>query len=292
MPVRTHGAALAAGVAALFAALAAPAAAPPPAGASAAGLPVAPAPVAVLNVAGRQRMLIQRACKAYLMLGQQIAPPRARAMLDDSIARFEAQLLELSRLAPSADARAALGKLQLSWREYRAVLTAPPSVAGAQELYLLGEPAQEAAHRLTLAVERAAPTPADRLVNVAGRQRMLAQRMAKYALFIAWGVQPHAARMELNLARSEFSTTMYQLATGLRNDAIGVQLERLDAQWQAYRPLFDRPLTPAMLADIAERSERMLDAGETLVSLYERLALAMPAAARASGAASGSSGAR
>ena len=195
-------------------------------------------------------------------------------------------------MAPSADARAALGKLQLSWREYRAVLTAPPSVAGAQELYLLGEPAQEAAHRLTLAVERAAPTPADRLVNVAGRQRMLAQRMAKYALFIAWGVQPHAARMELNLARSEFSTTMYQLATGLRNDAIGVQLERLDAQWQAYRPLFDRPLTPAMLADIAERSERMLDAGETLVSLYERLALAMPAAARASGAASGSSGAR
>lgn len=292
MPVRTHGAALAAGVAALFAALAAPAAAPPPAGASAAGLPVAPAPVAVLNVAGRQRMLIQRACKAYLMLGQQIAPPRARAMLDDSIARFEAQLLELSRLAPSADARAALGKLQLSWREYRAVLTAPPSVAGAQELYLLGEPAQEAAHRLTLAVERAAPTPADRLVNVAGRQRMLAQRMAKYALFIAWGVQPHAARMELNLARSEFSTTMYQLATGLRNDAIGVQLERLDAEWQAYRPLFDRPLTSAMLADIAERSERMLDAGETLVSLYERLALAMPAAARASGAASGSSGAR
>jgi hypothetical protein len=98
--------------------------------------------------------------------------------------------------------------------------------------------------------------------------------------------------MELNLARSEFSTTMYQLATGLRNDAIGVQLERLDAEWQAYRPLFDRPLTSAMLADIAERSERMLDAGETLVSLYERLALAMPAAARASGAASGSSGAR
>lgn len=251
--------------------------------------PAALTPAAAINLAGRERMLTQRTAKAYLMLVLQIDPPRARAILDQSTARFDAQLAELARFVATPDAQAALKQLEQRWSEYRAVLAAPPGVDGAREVYGQSEVAQEAAHRLTLALERAAGTPADRLVNVAGRQRMLAQRIAKYALFIAAKVQPHAARMELNLARSEFSAALYQLAVGPHTDGIGAQLQRLDAEWAGYRAVLDRPPTAATLAELVDRSERMLEVSETLVSLYESGAGAAPAQTKGSGAAASGS---
>ncbi|MFZ1831806.1 MAG: type IV pili methyl-accepting chemotaxis transducer N-terminal domain-containing protein, partial [Pseudomonadales bacterium] len=48
--------------------------------------------VSAVNMAGRQRMLSQRMVKAYLMLGQGIAPEDARTLLQGSIAQFEAHL--------------------------------------------------------------------------------------------------------------------------------------------------------------------------------------------------------
>ncbi len=273
MSTSRRGAIAALGVAALAALPAAPALAAAAASAATAAL----SPASALNKAGRQRMLTHRAAKAYLMLGLQIDPARAHAILDQSSALFDSQLAELAGFASTPDARDALDKLGQRWSEYRVVLAAPPSVERAGDIYVLSELAQEAAHRLTLAVERAGTTRAHRLVNVAGRQRMLAQRMAKYALFIAWKVQPLAARMELNFARSEFSSALYQLAVGPRDDAIGTQLQQLDTEWRAFRSALDRPATPLALVEIVDRSERMLEVSETLVLLYERQAGAAPA---------------
>lgn len=278
MPVRRRDA-----VVALGAALAAL-----DARAAAAEAAAALTPAAAINLAGRQRMLTQRAAKAYLMLVLQIDPPRARAILDQSTTRFDAQLAELSRYATHPDARAALDQLGQRWRDYRALLASPPGVDGAREVYGQSELAQEAAHRLTLTLERTAGTPADRVVNIAGRQRMLGQRIAKYALFVAAKVQPHAARMELSLARSEFAAALYQLAVGPHDDEIGAQLQRLDAEWAGCRALLDRPASAATLAELVDRSERMLEASEALVSLYERRAAGAAASGRsASGTAPG-----
>lgn len=261
----------------------------PPARAATAGPSAAPTPAAAINKAGSLRMLTQRAAKAYLMLGQRIAPARARVILDESIATFDARLAELAVAAATPDARTAHEQLARRWVEYRAVLVAPPSLDGAREIYVLGELAQEAAHRLTLALERASPTPADHLVNLAGRQRMLGQRAAKYALFIAWKVQPQAAAMELSLARSWFSPAMRQLEAGARDDATRAQLGRVDREWVAFGRALDRTLdrapTPAKRVEVADRSERLLELSEALVWLFERQA---DAAARASAASAAS----
>lgn len=249
-------------------------------GVEAAARDVAPSltPAAAINKAGRQRMLSQRLAKAYLMVGQGIQPERGRAILAESTDLFEKQLTELKGFVPNDEVRRALAALKQRWSEFKPLLAAPPSMAGARETYGANEAVQEAAHRLTLACERAAGRPVDRLVNIAGRQRMLSQRMAKYYLFRTWDVNAEAARMELDMARAEFSSGMRQLYAAPRREAqIEAELQRLDKDWIVYRTALTARKNAAALKraapDIVDLSERVLETTERLVALYEKQAV-------------------
>ncbi len=233
-------------------------------------------PAAAINKAGRQRMLSQRLAKAYLMIGQKIEPARGQAILAESRAQFERQLAELNGYVPSEDVRKALAQLEREWRAFERVLVAPPSAAGARDLYDRNETVQEAAHRLTLAYEKATGRPEDRLVNIAGRQRMLSQRIAKFWLFRNWGVNAGAAEMELNMARAEFSSGMTRLYVAGGDDAqIKAELDRLDRDWAAYHAALtggkDAGATRTELQIVA-LSERVLERTERLVALFEKRA--------------------
>lgn len=225
---------------------------------------------AALNKAGRQRMLSQRATKAWLMIGQGIAPERGTAILTSSLSLFETQLAELKGFAPNDEARQALGQLERDWQTCKAALAAVPRLENAAALYEANETVQATAHRLTLAYEKSAPQPAYRLVNIAGRQRMLSQRLAKMYLFRTWGVHAQAAEMELNMTRAEFASGMYQLSVSLyTTPEIKAALAELNREWEPYQ----QALTAARAAaPIMDMSERVLAAAERLVGLYEKQA--------------------
>jgi len=225
---------------------------------------------AALNKAGRQRMLSQRATKAWLMIGQGITPERGTAILTSSLTLFETQLAELKGFVPNDEVRQALGQLERDWQTCKAALAAVPRLENAAALYEANETVQATAHRLTLAYEKSAPRPAYRLVNIAGRQRMLSQRLAKMYLFRAWGVHAQAAEMELNMARAEFASGMYQLSVSLyTTPEIKAALAELNREWEPYQ----QALTAARAAvPIMDMSERVLAAAERLVALYEKQA--------------------
>ncbi len=232
---------------------------------------------AAINIAGRQRMLSQRLAKAWIMTGIGIAPGRAGTILTESQSRFEAQLAELENFVPNDDVREALVRIGREWRIYKATLAAAPRPDTAQRVYESSETVQNEAHRLTLAYEKSARGPPERLINIAGRQRMLSQRLAKFYLFIAWGANPMAARMELNFARAEFSSGMHQLYNTPDPDPETRRLlQQLDSEWVGYRELLATPRAEAAYRrgapQVAELSERILVTIEALVERYEQRA--------------------
>jgi nitrate/nitrite-specific signal transduction histidine kinase len=229
-------------------------------------------PLAAVNQAGRQRMLSQRMAKAYLMIALDVQAEKWQTVLDESVALFISQLAALKTYTPTNDVRMALIQLEREWNIYEPLVTAPPNRIRAEKVYLVSESLQLAAHRLTLAYESASGRP-DRLLNYAGRQRMLTERMAKFFLFQALDIQPGGAQMELNMARAEFATGLQLLARAPQTPQLKLMLKVLDSEWIEYRKALEkspRPGDATTIAEIAERSEQILAVAERIVALLQQ----------------------
>ena len=224
-----------------------------------------------VNLAGRQRMLSQRMVKAYLMLGQGIAADDARTILQGSINQFESQLAAQKAFQPTPSVRSAVANLESTWTKCKALLTAPPSKAGAVALYDANEALQQAAHGATLAYEDVTATPLDHLVSIAGRQRMLSQRMAKFYFYRTWALYDIPAEMELHLSRAHFTAVLIQIESSpLASAQIRAGVARVRREWEPYQQVLFASREPAKMrkdaSQVAAMSERVLAVTEELVA--------------------------
>lgn len=160
------------------------------------------------DLAEQNRMLGQRATKAYLMTLQGISPEEARGILADSTSRLERNLVALRTSKLDEPARSKLAEVDKTWAEVRAQLSAPPSASGALALYDSTEALQRATQHLAMAINANAPEESRRLV-LASRMRALSQRIAMHYLYRISGVlTPNAPEMELTYARGEFAANL------------------------------------------------------------------------------------
>jgi nitrate/nitrite-specific signal transduction histidine kinase len=224
-----------------------------------------------VNLAGRQRMLSQRMVKAYLLLGQDIGAAEARTILHESVAQFESQLAALKANQPTPEVRRAMAALDEAWQECQRLLAGPPGKANAVALYDASEALQKAAHSAVLAYEAIAPLPRAHLVAIAGRQRMLSQRMAKFYFFRNWGLYDAPADMELHLSRAHFTAVLTEIEQSPRaSGEVKARVAAVRRDWQPYeRVLFASKDPRKMRADasrVAELSERVLAGTEALVA--------------------------
>ena len=225
----------------------------------------------VVDSAGRLRMLSQRVVKAYLMLGQGIAAEDARSLLQGSIDQFDSQLEALKKFQPTPSVRSALVKVEDAWTKCKAQLTAAPSKPGAIELYDASETLQKAAHSATLAYVQVSAAPLNHLVSLAGRQRMLSQRMAKFYFYRAWELYDDPADMELHLSRAHFTAVLLQIESSpLATSQIRASVAQIRREWEPYQQLLFASRKPPEMrlagARVSELSERVLAATEALVA--------------------------
>ena len=224
-----------------------------------------------VNLSGRQRMLSQRMVKAYLMLGQGIAPDRATTLLQGSISLFESQLAALRTFQPTAKVKRAFGNVEAEWKTFKPLLTAPPSKAGAAELYDANEALQKAAHDLTVSYQDVANAPLDHLIGIAGRQRMLSQRMAKFYFYRTWDLYDAPADMELHLARAHFTSMLIQVeGSPLASAQVKAGVAKIRREWEPYQQALFASQDPAKMRKdalrVAELSERVLAATDEVVA--------------------------
>ena len=198
-----------------------------------------------INKAGRQRMLSQRMGKAWLALVLMgVEKPMAQQVLDKSLALFDRQLVELKAFAASADiASTTYNNLDASWSAYKTALVGnAPSRDSAATMLQLNAGVLALAHQGTVQFESAQGKPLGKLVNIAGRQRMLSQRMAMYYLAARLPVDAPAATAEINkAARTEFLSVRWQTfcKNAPEDHAIadqGRHLQLAETQWM----FFDR----------------------------------------------------
>jgi hypothetical protein len=233
-----------------------------------------PVLIAAITKAARLCTLSQRLTKARLMADMAILPERARAIFEQCLAAFDGQWAELSRFAPSSEVRQVLARLGEEWQAFKLLLDSPSTRDGARRLFAANERLLTLTQALMLAYEHLSFSPASRLVNLAQRQGLLSQRMAKFHLFRLSGVEVALCQTELARARREFDSALDILRTASRTSpAILAQLDLLGQQWMFFQLALDAQADrEGAAADLATSSEHILVQMDAIVLLYERLA--------------------
>lgn len=231
-----------------------------------------------IDRSGRQRMLAVRMSKAYAQLVNKTVTDRSQRIVNDSIASFSASLAELTRVANGTPAADAVADQTTAWPRFQRALQAAPTLATLREVLAAGDALLATAEAATSEFERLSAQATPRIVNVAGRQRMLSQRMARdYAVDIADGAAPTQDAAILS-SRTQFMNGMTEMKAFRQNTAEVRQLiELIEAQWafldQGLRTRVENAVVGLAASEaVAKASENILEVCDRCTAAYARLA--------------------
>jgi hypothetical protein len=227
---------------------------------------------AAINKAGRQRMLTQRIVLSYCQLGLGVMPEVSRQRLEDAIEVFDRQLAALEGFSPTPEVREALKAVERLWEPFRTVAEGPPSPEGAGRLLYWNDDLLHSSNKVVQLLQDISGEPYGRLVNIAGRQRMLSQRAAKFYMLQEWGFDSVTIRDELERARNEFVGALAALREAPENtEAILTELDDVEFQWA----WFDNALTlkgdRAFRLIVSDSAETILTKMDEITLMYEHL---------------------
>lgn len=223
-----------------------------------------------INRTARFRALSQRCAKAYCQLFLEVLPENARDVISVAQRLIELGFEDLAKGSFSGAAGQQLQAVRQQAVALKSLLAAPPnksavaSVSGQADLMLL------AADKATQALEEQSRQGSAKLVSLAGRQRMLSQRLAKNYFMLATGLQSKQPREQISADAADFKAALTALAASpLSTPSIRNELALAESQWVFFSSALQHKPEPEALRTIATTSERLLEVMNNLTNLYD-----------------------
>jgi AmiR/NasT family two-component response regulator len=214
-----------------------------------------------INRAGQLRMLSQRALKLHALAAMSI---RSTPVAEVG-GRVDATLAALDKRLSKATYGDLLDAVTEPWSRLKPLLGQPADAPRLEQADALAERMLTRADRLVMALESAGATGTLHIINLAGRQRMLSQRIAKQALLSALlrGEARDRAAAGLQRDRLAFEQALDCLnGAPLTTPEIRQSLAEAGSAWQRMS---------AALADQGGGPRALADTSEALLALFEQL---------------------
>ncbi len=229
----------------------------------------------LINETGRLRMLAERMGKAYLQISLNLMVDAARQQIAESQQRFQENLQLLSRTPSNPTQQARLSALAEDYRSFTKLLAQEPNnKANVSAVNLATEQLADKAEQLTQGYASLS-TQANQaeVVNLAGRQRMFSQRLARW-YFNAQFLDLKAGKSQKEIAN--LSETFKQVIATLEAKDINTvdikrELEVARLQWFFFEQALNGQGDQQNAAkNVATTNERLLETMDTLTSLYSK----------------------
>ncbi|MCP5023127.1 MAG: hypothetical protein GY930_15320 [bacterium] len=256
----------------------------------------------ILNLSGRQRMLTQKMSKEFLLVAADVSGSKNRENLKGTMGLFEKTLKGLRDgdaavgLPPTPNARVVrqLDKIRKLYEIIQPALigTADGARPEAAELATVAGNNLPVLSNMNKAVKmyeresRKVLEGADSLgvvINLAGKQRMLTQKMSKEFMLVYLGINTDENRLNLRETTALFDQTLAGLIDGnedfglpgTKDVAIRKQLKAVDELWKKFQPVVRRAcdeklkLTKGEAQQVATMNMPLLREMNAAVKMYE-----------------------
>lgn len=251
----------------------------------------------VINLAGKQRMLTQKMSKEALLIAKGIDSAGNTENLKKTSALFDKTLTGLINgdadlgLEKTEDAAIVdqLSKVTAMWATFnesiQKVITGDISSATLQAIADQNVPLLKEMNAAVQMYAKASGSSLEKgmatTINLAGKQRMLTQKMTKELLLVANGIDTDANKASLGKTVALFEKTLTGLIEGdadlglpaTTDKDILAQLGKVEALWAEYKPILDSvDISEAGLQSAAAKNLPLLKNMNAAVQMYEKLA--------------------
>jgi len=189
--------------------------------------------VKLIDVAGKQRMLSQRIAKDYLYIGKKVAVSKASRQLKASLKELVSAHKVLVDSINDPEIRNLLSFVELSIEDFKTTANEPFNLDNAQLIIDLSESMLEGSQYVVDSLKEKVKVKESAIVGKAGKQRMLAQRIAKYYIAYQAGIKDKNTIDQMKAAVAEFTEAHKTLMANPSNTPeINRQLNEIDRLWK------------------------------------------------------------
>lgn len=182
-------------------------------------------PADAVDISGKQRMFTQRMLKDYAMVGMGNIFGKPEEDLKKISVTFQDYMDSLAAYAKSDEIKKSIAKIEALWKPLRQILSEAPNKQKVEKLQIDLDKLLKATDDTTKLFAKESGKASGEIVNKAGRQRMLSQRMASLYMLKVWDVDDLQFKMKLNNAMKLFKNSLSELEkSDLNTDEINILL--------------------------------------------------------------------
>ncbi len=224
-----------------------------------------------VDVAGKQRMFTQRMLKDYAMVGMGNSFGKPEDDLNKIVILFEEHMDSLSKFTNDEATKKSLQEAKKLWELIKQKLTIEPTKESAQVLQNDLETLLKVADNSTKLFAKQTGKQSGEIINMAGRQRMLSQRMASLYMLKVWGIDDSQFTKKMSSAMELFKTSLQTLTKYEHNTAeISTLLKKVKRSFMFFE-IMNKSKSKFIPSLIYKKSNDILNDMNNATGLYAAL---------------------
>jgi hypothetical protein len=196
--------------------------------------------IKLINIAGKQRMLSQRIAKDYLYVHKNIAMSKTEKELQISLKEFFDSHNILVHSIKSEEIKNLLAFVELSSNDFNQTIHKSFTLDNAQLILDLSESMLEGSQYILNSLKNSIKQEESKIISIAGKQRMLAQRIAKYYIAYQTGIKDENTVRSMRQTVTEFNQNINILLKHKQNTPlIQKKINEVNKLWKIVHKFYN-----------------------------------------------------